>query len=327
MFEGPLFVVGAPRSGTKLLMRLLNNHPDIMLVDEFGSLGSILIKWAGADLKDRETFLEMYKYLSNTMYYIASSLDERFGIESDAFYDQLQDYTIQEAMAFFIKHSASVIENKPIDTRVWGQKSPYLTDEVDLLKFNYPEAKFIHIVRDVRNAALSSKTVWNTDLSRYSQRWLNRIRGADEAFRKMDPEDYRTIRYEDLTSNPSEMMKSCFDFLQVDYREKYILLEKPSEYYGDAKNRREVMRQDDEKYRKHLTREEIEKIESITFPLLDKYGYSYSYKGPQRKLGPAKMKFLQIKDIINRLIFDFREKGFSNIILIIKLKLAHLKKM
>lgn len=327
MFEGPLFLIGAPRSGTKLLMRLLNNHPGILLANEFGALGSILTRWKGKDLSDPNIFARMYRDLTGTIYYVGNMKKYDLDIEQEFFYRSLTEYTIEEAMAWFIRQSASFVEGKSVDSKLWGQKSPHLTDRAGLLKEHYPEARFIHIVRDVRNCALSSMQAWNTDILRYSQRWYQRVESAEEQLDEMESEDRHTLRYEDLTAYPEESMKAIYDFLELEFNPDYIRLKSPSENYGNAKGRKEILKQDDRKYEKQVSKKDLEKIERITFPLLEKFDYPYSYRGRQKMLSPLTMKVLQARDIYHRMLFDIREKGWSQIIYILKLKLGHFKKI
>ena len=53
-FEGPLFLVGMPRSGTKLLRALLNRHPNIsIMTNETEFLPYLVSHWESfGDLSD-----------------------------------------------------------------------------------------------------------------------------------------------------------------------------------------------------------------------------------------------------------------------------------
>lgn len=147
-------------------MRLLNNHPDILLANEFGSMKSTLRNWKGQKLRPRQVFKRFYRDQTDTKYYLGNSRMYGLEIDRDSFYDSLEKYSTKEAVEVFVRRRASYVESKPAGTRVWGQKSPHLIDRAAELKGYYPEAKFIHIIRDVRNCVLSANMAWNTDLLR-----------------------------------------------------------------------------------------------------------------------------------------------------------------
>lgn len=323
-FQGPLFVIGAPRSGTKLLMKLLNNHPDILLANEFGTHANLLEKWSDVDLQ--KNFRTFYNDITGTIYYLGHHERVGLDISEDAIIEKITNFNAEQALLVFMRLSASQIENKPYDTKIIGQKSPHLISKTDILKKYYPKAKFIHIIRDVRNCVVSSKKVWNTDIYRYSQRWFNKISALNKEFDTIASNDYINIKYEFLTANPRRELYKICEFLSINFNNSMTVLNSQSENYGDAKGETRVVNQDNKKYLKYLSSKEIKKIESLTFPILKEYNYEYDYDGIHCRLNNIQMRLLQIKDIFNRLIFDIREKGISNIFYIIKLKLAHFKK-
>ena len=64
-------------------------------------------------------------------------------------------------------------ENK--HAQIWGDKTPGYLSHIPLLKRLYPQAKFIHIIRDVRDYCLSIHKAWNKNILRAAQRWSDDI--------------------------------------------------------------------------------------------------------------------------------------------------------
>ena len=71
-FTGPLFIVGLPRSGTKLLRSLLNNHPEIGIPGaESQFLPYLYRRWAQfGDLSDSAKFHNFYAYATKLPYFV-----------------------------------------------------------------------------------------------------------------------------------------------------------------------------------------------------------------------------------------------------------------
>lgn len=322
-YNGPIFVIGSPRSGTKLLMRLLNNHPDILLANEFGAHASLLKKWhnkiSAANINN------LFNDITSTTYYIGNKM-RGWTFTKKEFLEEINDYNIANILLVFLRTMASKIENKPFNTTIIGQKSPYLINKVDVLSKYYKKSKFIYIIRDVRNCAISSKKVWNKDIYRYSQRWYDTNIWINNYFNKLDSNEFIIVKYEDLISKTGFVLKQICAFLNIKYFEKIVELQKQSENYGEAKGIIGIIKQDDKKYEKYLSKREILKVESITFPLLRNFGYSYDYNAKLVHLHSFHLRFLQIKDIMNRLLFDLKEKGFLKFFYIIKLHLSYFKK-
>jgi hypothetical protein len=71
-FSGPLFIVGMPRSGTKLLRDLLRGHP---LIGIPTTEANLLPRWAAewhrlGDLSDRERFAAFYRRAVRAPYFL-----------------------------------------------------------------------------------------------------------------------------------------------------------------------------------------------------------------------------------------------------------------
>src|SRR3712207_7075395 len=80
---------------------------------------------------------------------------------------------------------------------IWGDKSPMYTEHIGLLAELYPQARFIHIVRDARDCCLSAHNAWRKNMVRWAQRWAEGVTKARADGRRI-PDRYLEIRYEDL---------------------------------------------------------------------------------------------------------------------------------
>ncbi len=109
--------------------------------------------------------------------------------------------------------------------RVVIEKSPSHSIVVDTIHFVDPNARFVHIVRDGRDAAASMVAAhtdgwgarWAPDsISNAAGRWRRHVIGARKAA-ALGPDRYLEVRYEDfLGSNGAATLQSVFAFVGVD---------------------------------------------------------------------------------------------------------------
>jgi hypothetical protein len=81
-----------------------------------------------------------------------------------------------------------------------------------------PEARFLHIIRDGRDVALSVQGLWFTpghDMESIARDWCTRI----ETARRLSQycRHYMEVRYEDLVRNPHQMLLRICEFLALSY--------------------------------------------------------------------------------------------------------------
>ncbi|MBD3279060.1 MAG: hypothetical protein GF388_12235, partial [Candidatus Aegiribacteria sp.] len=227
--QGVLFVVGSPRSGTKLLCGILNNHDQIMLASEFDSHARLLKEWGDND--PHANFESFFNDLSKSGYFIKCS-HRGHKISKESYYKSIEHLTTAEALLVFLRYMIRSTRNKDINTSIIGQKSPHLIDRIEIMDRYYPNAKFIHIIRDVRNCALSSRNAWNTNIYRYAQRWYFKNSSYLKYADKNNEDRFITIRYEDLVNNSERQIRKLCDFLGVSFKNKLDRFNEPTEHYG-----------------------------------------------------------------------------------------------
>lgn len=111
----------------------------------------------------------------------------------------------------------------------------------------------------------------------YSYNWYNDINKLKTTLNELSRSDYLEIRYEDLIWKPETHIQDCLNFIGLEFRKEFIWLNKPSENIGDAKGLTTILQNNTKKYYSNLTKHQIEKIESLTWPLLKYYDYEFQY--------------------------------------------------
>src|SRR5688572_15675197 len=248
-FRGPLFIIGKPRSGTKLLTRILEQHPNTALEVAETQFIPYLLKNTDliSGLSDKARFKTFYTTLTTSTAYFQYHPDL---IPLDLWYESCPDYSLSTVLEVLVKFYSNQLGNP---NAVWGDKSNNYIVHVPLLKRHFPSAKFIHIVRDVRDASLSSHHAWRTNIYRYAQRWYDDVNTMRRDARTLPESDYLEFRYEDLLGDSEKTVRKCTDFLGLDFDERMLTFKKQSEAVGDARGMKTIKSDNIGKYEQRLS--------------------------------------------------------------------------
>ena len=227
----PVFIVGVPRSGTTWVMRMLAEHPEAWPLIEtymfspYRGLAALLrevpegppgredVEWAPSGLGrmfSRDELIAELRLLAERWLRMASAGDARFVIE----------------------------------------KSPGHLTVVALIAEVLPRARFIHVVRDGRDVAVSivaARRTWSPFQERNARRTLRAAahdwaEGMDQAHQARTAlgERLLEIRYEDLHADPragaTRLFEHCgmpFDDLLLDGVVERTAFERSGRLHGE----------------------------------------------------------------------------------------------
>lgn len=290
-FTGPLFLIGMPRSGTKLLRTLLNQHPQIQLnTRETDFLPYWIRIWDDfGDLSQFRNFERFYHRAMKLSYFKTSAALGSL-LSSSEWYSSCSDFSPAGVFESLMRHDVQIFGNDKI---IWGDKTPSYVTQTMALKRTFPDAKFIHIIRDVRDYCASIKKAWGKNVFRASQRWSNDVTLARENGLKHG--DYLEIHYEDLLQNTRHELERACQLLNLDFKNGIDTLSRPVEKIGDARSAY-VDNTNTRKYSVSLTPREVDKIESIAGKALIAFGYAVPESIVFRELGRMEMAWYEICD-------------------------------
>ncbi|MEO6292466.1 MAG: sulfotransferase, partial [Burkholderiaceae bacterium] len=100
----------------------------------------------------------------------------------------------------------------------WGDKTPDYSLHIQAIGEMLPEAHFIHLIRDGRDAALSLRSTWFTpsqDMRLLAQYWHDRVFSARRA--SLQTAHYLEIFYEDLILHPQAVLEKICNFLSLSF--------------------------------------------------------------------------------------------------------------
>lgn len=292
-FKGPIFLVGMPRSGTKLLRDLLNRNLDVGIHSLESDFIPHMVNKFGINYNfSSEPDLRLiYNDFCKTGFFL--EMINR-GKKLDWFYlvENIKDTSWAGFFELIFRFYAPSNRNSDF---IWGDKTPGYLNQLPLLKSIFPQAKFIHIIRDPRDYSLSVGKAWNKNAFRAAERWRHTIEKARLSGNSF-PDDYYEIKYEELLSNPKKELEKICHFIGCAYSHQMESLLKPSEILGDAKGASYIVSSNSEKYLKEFTQTEIRRIEEITLPVLKTSKYVSHYGKKFKPLNSFQKLFYQLLD-------------------------------
>lgn len=202
------FIVGVGRSGTTLLRLMLDAHPDLAMPPETHFIPSLL----SMEKREWEDFFEI---ITNAPTWVDFRLDE------DVFRQELRAlpvFSLTEGLRTFYRLYARKF-SKPL----YGDKTPLYNLHMEAIQTLLPEARFIHLIRDGRDVALSYRGLWfgpGDDIESSARFWMNRISTA--RLQSINLNFYLEIHYEQLIADPVGTLSCVCDFLELPFSDKML---------------------------------------------------------------------------------------------------------
>lgn len=204
-----VFFVGSGRSGTTLIREIFNAHPELAIPDETHFVTMLakhrwLYEPQGGEfrtdrlLRDLNKYAQFRKMLPSAT--AAAALKDPAPV----------DYP-DAIRRLYAAYAAS--EGK---TR-YGDKTPRYCLEVPALATLFPEARFVHVIRDGRDVALSVKEVsFGPDhLGGAALYWRNRALATRRFGEILDPNRFFEYRHEELLDDTEAVVRKLCEFLAL----------------------------------------------------------------------------------------------------------------
>lgn len=289
------FIVGRPRSGTTLLQQILDANPEVIIPLEARFITLLKARyykktdWTDSDIIE---FVDsLYKDLQFAKYW---------GVEKNKLLSLFQSLPKSEInyilLCKLVYLSYATIYEKA-NIRIIGDKKPLNSIFVPEIMELFPEAKFIHIVRDYRANILSIKQ-WFALQSVFelAKAWELKNKFIDK-FKNLNSSKFYTIRYEDLVDDSEKYAREISVFLGITYLPQMLEFHKKiNEEFDKSKesakeeDRMELLnslhnnllkpinKEKVDSWRTALTQKEIHIADYVAGEYASKYGYSKIYK-------------------------------------------------
>ncbi len=267
-----VFIIALPRSGTSWLQGMLGLLPEIATVRETHLVDGYL--------------RHLIKTWNNEQQDLAPDGLKAIFTEAE-FYDCLKVFSDRVLNKF--------LEFKP-KAEIILEKTPDNLNFVPLLNRLYPQAYFIHVIRDPRAVVASNLALkqepwgWigaDKDHVDLALKWKQGIEKSDRAENLLQ-ERFIEVRYEDLKSDRIAVLLNLANFLELDYTKEQLTNLVPQTSATDLNRTKAYFpthnpffdtranffrRGEIEGWKQELTSEQIMDIEGVCLRLMLAHGY------------------------------------------------------
>ena len=208
-------IIGSPRSGTTLLRLMLDAHPDLAIPPETGFLVPCTTLGDEGAVSREDFFQTVSRYPAEAPGW------HDFQISQDTFRAALlaiEPFTVADGIRAFYRLYAS-----RFDKSRWGDKTPLYCMHVQSIEALLPEARFVHIIRDGRDVALSLRSMWfapGRDIETLATHWRQCVTtGRQQGARCRH---YMEVRYEQLVEDSRKVLSEICAFLALDFDDRML---------------------------------------------------------------------------------------------------------
>lgn len=209
------FIVGCGRSGTTLIRAMLDSHPMLAVPPESHFIPSLARRRAaylrGGDILDAERFVSD---LRRHPRFRRWSLPPEDVLKALA---ESSPTNIADAIRI-VFHLYAARQGKSR----YGDKTPRYVLKIGSLAELFPEARFIHIIRDGRDVALSLLDIGGGRVEDAALYWRRHVVRGRTAGTRLGPDRYREVRYEDLVADPESRLRSLCEFLDLRFEDSML---------------------------------------------------------------------------------------------------------
>ena len=277
-----LFVVGCPRSGTTLLQRMLDNHPQLAVANDTHFITRCLkkMKWVidpplTAELIEQVKCYRRFPRLGLTDHAVSRAAEKA--------------KTYAEFVSFLYTEYGNMHRKS-----LAGEKTPDYVRHLPMLHSLFPQAKSIHIIRDGRDVALSTLEwakagkgpgrieLWNKEPVAVCALWwrMNVDFGMRDGM-DLGTAVYREVKYEDLAAWPEKIIQGLADFLKLPFSTEMVKF-----YVGKTRSNSKLSAKSAwlppttglRDWRSQMVARDVELFEAIAGELLSDLGYERVFK-------------------------------------------------
>ena len=277
-----LFVVGTGRCGSTLVADLLASHPDIGWISAYPEPLARVARAARMRPRPAEAYPLLQQHVSPMLV------------------DPCRDLTAEDAAPWLTHKLRRFFERRANDQgRAVFMHKFTGWPRARLLAAVFPEAKFVHVVRDGRSVANSLLQVrwwrgyrgapgWSFgELSEQERRdweatghswaylagleWKRLMSAFETAKDEISPDRWLDVRYEELVARPAEEAIAILRFVGLD---RWDGLERELERLRVSEDRKDA-------YRDELRLEDVALLESLLASTLERWGYPLNGSAPQ----------------------------------------------
>lgn len=307
MPENPILITGLYRSGTTIISRILDAHPELNVTFDSVNYFRFVVKKG----------IHPGRYLE-IVESVAARLKERYAIVIDT-----RRIVEEIEKTFLVTHKivyAAIMEGFfNYSGKRWGEKALLEWTSIPTFLSMFAGGKAIHIIRDPRDVLISYKRMTFETGCKYLDSVFAGLHSMNAALKYqtvLPPERYHLLKYEDFIHDKKESVKKLCAFLEINFTDLMLEEEKYTEVSGEkfdilshSSFPEEVASQKTAptgKWQETLTDFEIDFVESILAPQMLALGYALSKDGKMGHCGEF-IRVMASEPLLKRRLIHFLE--------------------
>lgn len=299
----PVLVLGHGRSGTTILQGLLRRYLRV----SFGTESQFIPRYyyGLADYGDLTDDANLRRLLTDLVKerWFQRSRSLGFWTTAEMLFEKVRTRTFRGVLDAVFGELA-----RQTGMHRWGDKTPDYVFHLPVLRSLFPDAKYVSIIRDGRDVALSVfEQSWGPkNVPSAALEWNHTVQLVREFEQTIPPDQFLQIRYEDLLDRPVEVFGRLINFLEIDDDDGQILAN------IDRNIRSELKAGNYNKWKQALSERQIRQFDSIAGELLRQYGYETT-DAPPRQVGRLECAYWSADTRVRRLFRRdyWRDNGYQ----------------
>ncbi len=230
----PFFILANPRSGSSLLRIICDCNSHITIPPECGFLEWLyeeFKEWSENDCEDEGRVEQLVEAI------VKSKKFYTWRVDTDTLKARIKNRkpaTYQEVVEeVYLTYGSQ----RKGEIKKWGDKNNYFIDRLEKIDTIFPEAKFVHLLRDGRDVATSYLQMSDLETSsefipklsssiqEIATEWDENNKKIEAFLSSKDSSNQFVIRFEDLLENTEEELIRLCAFLEVPFDKEML------EYY------------------------------------------------------------------------------------------------
>lgn len=268
------FFVGTNGSGTTLHRAIFDSHPNLAIPGE----SQFITK-----LQKRRDVYEAGNGFDTDLFIADLEREHRFGnwgMPSEQLEQALSDPSPADYPDAIRKLYAGYAAGQGKSR--YGDKTQAYIHDLPVLARLFPEARFVHAVRDGRDVALAHTS--GEKMEQVALSWKRRVSAGVEAGRALGPARYYESRFEELIDDTEGAVRRICDFIELDFDPQMLrYYERADEVIATtaAPDRHKDIHKPPTKglqdWRRQLSPNQVMRFETIAGDVLDQLGYERAY--------------------------------------------------
>ena len=286
MLHAPVFILGCPRSGTTFLAELLKftsyGKPfETRFIAKFGKKLSLY-----GDITQKENFHKLVTDISKERAVL------QWGVNIDP------DIMFKELVVLDYVHICDYICRLKSDKKGykhWSDKTPIYLLDLDIIYSLFPHSKYIFIVRDGRDVALSllEKPWGPNNFFSCAASWKKYNSPNTILDELEEKKQIFSLRYEDLLDNVEEIVPQLYNFIGEKFHDEKVASLVNKTKHGNYN-----------KWKTQMSFRQIKLFENIAGNTLNKFGYETQHK--ERRLNTSIKLFYKIHEQVAKAMYLFK---------------------